>query len=101
MRARRATRRAAARPTPSAQAIHSKLGDLHALSHNFTQALSHYHHALSISDTLKSAQAGLERIERMSRASDKGVDQQSAINDGLVEPFADSSLELALDGGEF
>jgi hypothetical protein len=47
---------------------------MHALNKDFTSALMHYQHALAIDASLVSANEGLERIEKMIRAVDKGLD---------------------------
>lgn len=45
---------------------------MHALRQDFTQALAHYHHALALNCSLSSAAEGLERMEKMIRAVDRG-----------------------------
>ncbi|KAJ1618388.1 hypothetical protein T492DRAFT_1093075 [Pavlovales sp. CCMP2436] len=54
--------------------IHSKLGEMHALNKNFAAALMHFQHALALNANLVSANEGLERIEKLIRAVDKGLD---------------------------
>jgi hypothetical protein len=58
---------------------------MHALNKNFTQALSHYHHALAIDPTLKTAVDGLERIEAMIRAVEIGHDPNCVDREALGE----------------
>lgn len=75
------------------QVVHSKLGDMHACNKNFTQALAHYHHALSLNPSLKAAQDGLERIEAMIRACDKGLDPDLATSYPLQVMQADGESD--------
>ena len=62
---------------------------MHALKHDFTQALAHYHHALALNASLKSATDGLERVEGMIRAVQQGDERDDALHDAVANGLHD------------
>jgi len=47
--------------------IHNMLAEVYVLAKNFTHALAHYHHALSLNPESKEAQQGLAHVESLMR----------------------------------
>jgi len=69
--------------------IHSKLADVYTMMEQYSDALGHYHTAISINSENVEAQRGLERLERLMRGLPEGDEsQQNVHGDDQMSPEA-------------
>uniref|UniRef100_A0A7S2WJE0 Anaphase-promoting complex subunit 7 n=1 Tax=Rhizochromulina marina TaxID=1034831 RepID=A0A7S2WJE0_9STRA len=76
--------------------LHAKLGDVLALQQRYSEALEHYHTAISLNPDIEEAKEGLERLEKRMRGidPDHGEDEDGAD----MDPDHDLEGSMGMDG---
>ena len=78
------------------ETVHTKLADVCAMGPKaqYQEALSHYHHALSLQPAYDPAKAGLERLEKLMRGQDPDAEEDA--DEELTEDVASEYDDIAV-----
>eukprot|EP00743_Colponemidia_sp_Colp-15_P006649 GILK01007168.1.p1 GENE.GILK01007168.1~~GILK01007168.1.p1 ORF type:complete len:544 (-),score=85.06 GILK01007168.1:173-1747(-) len=75
--------------------MHTKLADVLTMNSNYSEALQHYHTALSLNPNYAAAKRGLDRLEKLLRGVDPDAEEENEENDeGEAEDSFDVSYQM-------
>jgi hypothetical protein len=64
--------------------VHTKLADVYTCSRNYSDALTHYHHALALTPTFEPARQGIERLDAAMRGQGEHMEMGDDDSDSEI-----------------